>query len=142
MSFSPTRLRFAEKLPPTIAVPSPTRVASQAAARFEQHFAVIRIAASLLGQLRTSETGLPDERRDRLNLVILQTELRHLGGGTEFLGMAEPVRDPLFVNLHTDFFQVRADLFGLLQQVVRVFVELLDLRVNVVLTVTVKLVAC
>ena len=76
------------------------------------------VAGSLLGQGRTGERGLPDERSDGLDFIGLQAELRHLGGGPPLMRVLQPVGNPLFVDLHAHFFEVRADFFDFLEQVV------------------------
>ena len=78
-------------------------------------------------QRRLRQARLPDEGRDGLHFVRLQAELRHLGGGTEFVRMLQPVRNPFLVDLHPDFFQVRADFLDFLLQVEGLLIELLDL---------------
>ena len=88
------------------------------------------VARRLFFERRPWKPRLPDKRRDRLHFVGLQPELRHLRGGTEFMGMLQPVGDPLFVDLHPHFFEVRTNFFGFLQQTMRALIELLDLRVH------------
>ncbi len=72
------------------------------------------VASGLLGQFRSGNRRLPDVSRDGLNFVILQAELRHFCRGAEFVRMLQPVRNPFLVNLHPDFFQVRADFLDFL----------------------------
>src|SRR5258708_2197299 len=83
------------------------RMAGLAAARFKQFLAVRGVSRSLFRQRRPGDCGLPEVSRDRLNLVVLQAELRHFGGGTEFVRMLQPVRNPFLVNFHPDFLQIR-----------------------------------
>ncbi len=88
------------------------------------------IAAGLLFKRRTLEALLPDKRGDGLNFVGLETELRHFRGGIELPRVAEPVRNPIRIQLHANFFQVRADALHFLLQAVAQFVKLFDARVN------------
>ncbi len=83
-------------------------VAGHAAAGFESGFAARGVARGVLLQC-AGDAGLPDEGGDGLNLVILQAEHRHLGGGAEVVGALEPDRDPIPIDLHADFFEAGAD---------------------------------
>ena len=106
-------------------------MAAEAAARFQEFLAMHGVTWSLLRQGRPGERGLPDECGDRLHFLGLQAELRHLSRRTPLVGMLEPVRDPLFVDLHAHFFKVGADFLDLLEQVVRFLLELLLLRIHI-----------
>src|ERR1700754_1977498 len=106
----------------------------QTAARFKELFAVTSVAALLLGKLDV-ETVLPEIRRDGLELLwtILVAqfsvrafkwsgeapERRHFGAGTKRLRVLEPMRYPLFAQLHAHVFQVWTNLLLVLHQVLR-----------------------
>ena len=92
-------------------------------------FAVLGVARLLLGQ-RVRETRLPEIGRDRLNLMIGQTEVRHLGGRAEIGWLFQPHRNPVAIQLEADVFQVRADFLDVLHQAVGLEIELLDAAVD------------
>src|SRR6185437_2314385 len=82
-------------------------MARQAAEAVEHFLALGRIAAGLLFKRRTLEALLPDKRGDGLNFIGFETELRHFRGGIELPRVAEPVRNPIRIQLHPNFFLVR-----------------------------------
>src|SRR3989441_3060183 len=71
-------------------------VTGEAAARFEQLFAVSGVARLVLGQL-IGERRLPNECGDGSDLLIVESEIRHLGCGAEVAGLLEPNRNPVLV---------------------------------------------
>ena len=117
------------EMPPCSLVAFADGMAGEAAARLKQFFAVRCIAGLLFGQ-RIGESGLPDVGRDRLNLMVVQAEVRHLRRGTEIRRLLQPHWNPILVELQPDVFQVRADLFQVLHQAVRLVVELLQTGVQ------------
>ena len=104
-------------------------VASQAAASFEQLFAVLGVAGFLLGQ-SVGESRLPQIRRDRLDLMIGQAEIRHLGCRTEIGRLLQPHRNPVRIQLEPDIFQIWPDFLHVLHQVVGLKIKLLNAAVN------------
>ncbi len=60
--------------------------------------------------------GLPDERRDGLDLVIVQAEGGHLGAFAPVVRILQPDRNPLLVQLHAHFFQAGPDLLDFAHQ--------------------------
>ncbi len=105
------------------------RVASHAAACPDQLLAALGVAGLLL-RWRVGESALPDIGRDSANLVIVQAEVRHLGGRAEVGGLFQPDRNPVTVQLQANVLQVRPDLFQVLHQAVRLEIELLDAAVE------------
>ena len=105
------------------------RVAGEASARFEQLFAVCGVARLVLGQ-SIREARLPYVRRDRLDLMIGQAEVRHLRGRTEVGRLFQPDRNPVLVQLEPHVFQVRPDLLHVLHQAVGLEIELLQPRLE------------
>src|ERR1700733_13196668 len=106
-------------------------MAREASARFEEFFAMRGIARRLMFERRARQTLLPNECSDGRNFIVRRkSELRHFCRGTEFVRVAEPVRNPLFPELHPSFFQIRPDLFYFLQKRVAATLVLNDLRVN------------
>ncbi len=71
-------------------------MAGEAAARFEQFFSVGGVAGIALGQ-RISQRRLPDEGGDGLDLVVVETEIRHFSGSAEITGLLEPNGNPIFI---------------------------------------------
>ena len=129
MSFSPTRLRFAAKVPPCFIAALAHRMAGHAAARFEGFLALFRIARRLMRQI-ARHAGLPDERGDGLDFAVVQAESGHLGAGTPHVRILEPDRQPLLVHLHAHFFEAGPDLLDLAHQAARTVVILFDLGVQ------------
>ena len=105
------------------------RMAGQAAAGFKQFFSMGGVAGLLLGQ-RVGESGLPDISRDRLNLMIAQTEIRHFRRRTEIRRLLQPHRNPILIQLEPNILQVRPNLFHVLHQAVRLEIELLQTPVE------------
>src|SRR5689334_8328672 len=101
-------------------------MARKAAERIEQVFALRRIARRLLIERRSLDSLLPDERRNGLNLFRLQAELGHFCRWIEIPVVANPVWNPIGIELHPDFFEVRGDALHFLQEAVAQVVELLD----------------
>ena len=105
-------------------------VAGEAAARFEENLSVVGVSGRLLLERRTGERILPDESGDGVDLVVGEFELRHFGGRPEFSGVPDPVRNPFLAEFLAGFFQIGADLFNFLQEIVAVNFERFALRVH------------
>src|SRR5580704_4088341 len=105
-------------------------MARKATALFEEFPAMRGIARRLMIEWRARESGLPNESGERLNFVLREPELRHLGARTKFGGVANPVRNPFLAQLLTGFLQVRANFFDFLQKVVTLLLERLGTRVH------------
>ena len=86
--------------------------------------------AWILFRQRILEAGLPDISRDGSNLLIIQTEIRHLGGGPEVGWFLKPYWNPVPVQFQPDVFQVRSNFFHVLQQAVRLEIELLNVAID------------
>src|SRR5205807_2314801 len=93
------------------------RVTGHAAARLEGLFALLGVARRIYGQL-AGDGGLPDERGDGLNLILVQAEGRHLGTGPPVVRILDPDREPLLVELHAHFLEAGADLLDLADEAV------------------------
>src|ERR1039458_7991477 len=59
---------------------------------------------------RIGESRLPDIRRDRLNLMIVQPEIRHLRGRPKIRRLLQPYWNPVPVQLQPHVFQVGPNL--------------------------------
>src|SRR3984957_17801828 len=105
-------------------------MAREATAFFEQFFAVSRIARRLMIQRRTGESGLPDKCCESLNFILRETKLRHLRSWAEFRSVADPVRNPFLAQLLARFFQIRADFFDFLQEVVALLFQRFGPRIH------------
>jgi hypothetical protein len=79
---------------------------------------------------RVGERRLPDVGRDCLDLTIGEAEVRHFRRGTKIRRLLQPYRNPVLVQLQLHIFQVRANLFHVLHQAVRLEVELLQTAVQ------------
>ena len=99
---------------PSVAVPSPIEWQARQPRVSKQLLAVGRVAGRLLRKCGAGEAGLPDEGGDGLDFVLLQAELRHLGGRAEGVRIRQPVRNPFLAQLHADFFEVRTNLLDFL----------------------------
>src|SRR5438552_359462 len=104
-------------------------VAGEAAARFEQFFSVRGVARLVLGQV-ILERGLPTEGGDGLDLVVVQTEIRHFRGGTEIARLLEPHGNPILVELEADVLEIWSDLFHVLEETLGGTIELHDAQVE------------
>src|ERR1700732_950069 len=96
---------------------------SQTATLFEQFFAVSGVTRRLMIEWGTGKSGLPDKSCESLNFILRQTKLRHLGGRAEFRGVANPIGNPFFAQLLARFFQIWADFFDLLQEIVALLLQ-------------------
>src|SRR5262245_5162232 len=91
------------------------RMATETAESLEQFLAVGGVSLLLSGNLRI-KSRLPQERGDRLYLIVLETEGRHLCSRSKRLRIRQPNRDPVLVQFRFDLFQVRTDLLDILHQ--------------------------
>ena len=73
---------------------------------------------------------LPQIRRDRLDLMIGQAEIRHLGRRPEIGRLLQPHRNPVRIQLEPDVFQVRPDFLHVLHQAVSLKIKLLNLAID------------
>ena len=87
------------------------------------------VSGGLLVERRAGERILPDESGDRVDLVVGELELRHFCRGAKFGGVADPVWNPFLAKFLAGFFQIRADFFDFLEQIVAVDFERFALRV-------------
>ena len=86
---------------------------------------MFRVAGLLVGQ-GIGQAGLPDVRRDGLNLRFSEAEIWHLRAGTKLAWFFQPNRNPVLVQLEAGVLQVRSDLLHVLHQTVRAKVDLLQ----------------
>src|SRR4029077_9785182 len=105
-------------------------MARETAARFKQLLAVGCIAWLLMLECRTGERTLPDKRGNCLDIARLEAELRHLGGRPELARVPDPVRNPFLAQFHARFFEVRADFFYFLLEIVGALFERFGLRIE------------
>ena len=91
------------------------RVTGHAPSGFEQDLAPFRITLSLFLQI-SIDAGLPDERRDGLGLILLQTKARHFGGGPESVGILDPPRQPVAPQLDSNLLEIRPGCLDLFQK--------------------------
>ncbi len=88
---------------------------------------MVRVARLLLGQ-GIGECRLPEVSGDRLDLMLAQAEVRHLGCRAEISRLLQPHRNPVLIQLEADVLQVRPDLLYIFHQVVSMEIELLQAR--------------
>ena len=104
-------------------------VAREAAARFEQFLAMRRVAWLVLGQ-RIGQRRLPQVGGDGFDLLVVQAEIRHLGGGAEIAGLLQPDGNPVLVQLQANILEIWTDLLHVLQQALGGAVELDNAQVE------------
>src|SRR6266849_10343257 len=102
---------------------------SKTAARLKELFAPHGIAHLVFREL-VLESRLPQIGRNSLDLVVVETEVRHLGGGSEIALLLQPYWNPVLVQLQTNVFQIGADLLHVLEQALTAAVELHDAQVQ------------
>ncbi len=104
-------------------------MAAQAAARLEQFLAVPSISW-LLHDGPVGQSGLPQIRRNRFNLVVAQPEIRHPRSRPEIRRLLQPHRNPVLVEFQPDILQIRPNLLHVLQQALRRPVQLHDPQIQ------------
>ena len=73
------------------------------------------VAGFVLGQ-GILQPGLPDVGGDGLDLLIIEAEVGHFGGGAKIGGLFQPHGDPVPVQLEANVFEVGANFLQVLQQ--------------------------
>src|SRR3989338_2121198 len=105
------------------------RVAGQAAAGLKKLLAA-RGGAAGLGRQAGPGACLPEVGGEGAQLVVLQTEARHLGRRAPLVGVLEPHGNPVAAELDADLFQVGPGALLFLHQAGHTHLELLALGVQ------------